>query len=69
LKRLRQDLRQAAHPLSRHPHRTDENDATEQFTFYGGVNNLTDEAPFANRVSYPVSPLGRFFFVGARARF
>ena len=44
-------------------------DATERFTFYGGVNNLTDKAPFANRVSYPVSPVGRFFFVGARARF
>jgi outer membrane receptor protein involved in Fe transport len=44
-------------------------DATERFTFYGGVNNLTDEEPFANRASYPVSPIGRFFFVGARAKF
>lgn len=44
-------------------------DATERFTFYGGVNNLTDEEPLANRVSYPVSPVGRFYFVGARARF
>jgi outer membrane receptor protein involved in Fe transport len=44
-------------------------DATDRFTFYGGVNNLTDEEPFANRVSYPVSPVGRFFFLGARARF
>lgn len=39
------------------------------FSFYGGINNLTDEEPFANRVSYPVSPIGRFFFLGARARF
>ncbi len=44
-------------------------DAADNFTFYGGVNNLTDEEPFANRVSYPVSPRGRSFFVGARARF
>ena len=44
-------------------------DATDRFTFYGGVNNLTDEEPLANRVSYPVSPIGRFFFLGARAKF
>jgi iron complex outermembrane recepter protein len=44
-------------------------DATDRFTFYGGVNNLTDREPFINRSAYPVSPLGRFFFVGARARF
>jgi outer membrane receptor protein involved in Fe transport len=44
-------------------------DATERFTFYGGVNNITDKQPYANRVSYPVSPIGRFFFLGARAKF
>jgi iron complex outermembrane recepter protein len=44
-------------------------DATERFTFYGGVSNLTDEEPYANRVAYPVSPVGRFFFAGARVRF
>ena len=43
-------------------------DASDEVTFYGGVNNLTDEQPFANRVSYPVSPLGRVFFGGVRLR-
>jgi outer membrane receptor protein involved in Fe transport len=44
-------------------------DATDRFTFYGGVNNVTNEEPYINRASYPVSPVGRFFFVGARAKF
>jgi iron complex outermembrane recepter protein len=44
-------------------------DAGDRFTFYGGINNFTNEQPYFNRVSYPVSPVGRFFFVGARARF
>ena len=44
-------------------------DATDRFTFYGGVNNLTNEEPYINRSAYPVNPVGRFFFVGARARF
>lgn len=44
-------------------------DVDERFTLYGGVNNLTDEEPFANAAAYPVSPVGRFFFVGARTRF
>lgn len=44
-------------------------DATDRFTFYGGVNNLTNTEPYPNRVAYPVSPLGRFYFVGARVRF
>lgn len=44
-------------------------DVSEDFTLYGGINNLTDEEPYINRVSYPVTPVGRFFFVGARARF
>ncbi len=43
-------------------------DVNDRFTLYGGINNLTDEEPFANRVAYPVSPLGRFFFIGVRAR-
>ncbi len=44
-------------------------DATDRFTFYGGVNNLTNEEPYINRSAYPVNPVGRFFFVGARTRF
>lgn len=43
-------------------------DANDRFSFYGGINNLTDEEPHINRSSYPVSPVGRFLFVGIRAR-
>lgn len=38
---------------------------SERLSFYGGVNNVTDEDPFRTRVAYPVSPRGRFFFIGA----
>ena len=38
---------------------------SEELSFYGGVNNVTDEDPFRTQVAYPVSPRGRFFFVGA----
>ncbi len=44
-------------------------DVTKRLTFYGGVNNVTDERPLANSSSYPVSPVGRFLFLGARAKF
>ncbi|MEM1381814.1 MAG: TonB-dependent receptor [Pseudomonadota bacterium] len=36
----------------------------EQLTIYGGVNNLTDEEPFATQTAWPVGPRGRFFFFG-----
>ena len=40
----------------------------ERFAFYLGVNNLTDQKPdpasfFTNQ---PISPLGRYFYTGAR---
>ena len=35
------------------------------FTVYGGVNNLTDESPYASELAYPVSPVGRYFYLGA----
>ena len=38
---------------------------SEDLSFYGGVNNITDEDPFRTQVAYPVSPRGRFFFIGA----
>ena len=38
---------------------------SEELSFYGGVNNVTDEDPFRTQVAYPVSPRGRFFFIGA----
>jgi outer membrane receptor protein involved in Fe transport len=37
----------------------------EDFTLYGGINNLTDESPYASELAYPVSPVGRYFYVGA----
>lgn len=40
----------------------------DDFTFYGGVNNFTDQKPaIAANFGYPVSTVGRFFYVGARA--
>jgi outer membrane receptor protein involved in Fe transport len=38
------------------------------FGFYGGVTNLTDQKPdpAAYGTNVPISPLGRFFYIGAR---
>jgi outer membrane receptor protein involved in Fe transport len=36
----------------------------EQYQVYGGVNNIADEKPFLTEYAFPVSPVGRFFFVG-----
>jgi len=36
----------------------------DNFTFYGGVSNLTDEKPFLTERAYPVSPVGRYGFLG-----
>ena len=38
------------------------------FSFYGGVNNLTDQKPdnYSYGTNVPISPLGRFYYVGAR---
>jgi outer membrane receptor protein involved in Fe transport len=33
---------------------------------FGGINNLTDVKPFITERAYPVSPIGRSFFIGAR---
>ena len=37
---------------------------SEQFTFYGGVNNIADKEPFSTQTAWPVGPRGRFFFLG-----
>jgi len=37
-------------------------------TLYGGVNNLTDVEPYPTNSAYPVSPYGRYFFLGLRLR-
>ncbi len=44
-------------------------DATDQVTLYGGVNNLTDEGPYLSSSAYPVSGIGRSFFMGVTAKF
>lgn len=44
-------------------------DATDQITFYGGVNNLTDEEPYIASSAYPVSGIGRTIFLGVTGRF
>ena len=36
----------------------------DQLSVYGGVNNVTDEIPFINQTAWPVSPRGRFVFLG-----
>lgn len=43
-------------------------DAGEQFSIYGGVNNVGNVLPYRNLSSYPVSPYGRFYFLGMRVR-
>jgi len=40
---------------------------SDQLTVYGGVNNLTDEEPYIASRAYPVSGMGRFYFLGVRA--
>lgn len=43
-------------------------DVTDQWQFYGGVNNLFNQKPEIGTSTYPVSSVGRFFFVGAKLR-
>ena len=41
----------------------------KRFTFYGGVNNLTDQKPdVAATNGLPVGAAGRFFYIGAKLR-
>ena len=41
-------------------------DIGERFSIYGGVNNLFDEKPALGATFFPVSAVGRYFYVGAR---
>ena len=41
-------------------------DVDDQFTFFMGVNNLTDQKPDFDDFNYPLSGIGRFFYVGAK---
>lgn len=40
----------------------------EKFDIYAGVNNLFDTKPDIGAVAYPVSAVGRSFFMGIKAK-
>ncbi len=42
---------------------------SDSIDVYGGVNNVGDRLPFITEQAYPVSPIGRNFFLGVTARF
>jgi outer membrane receptor protein involved in Fe transport len=44
-------------------------DVSDEYSIYGGVNNIFNERPFVTEQAFPVSPVGTFFFIGARASF
>ena len=44
-------------------------DVGERFGIYGGVNNLFDAKPGFEYTSYPVSAMGRYFYMGATVSF
>lgn len=39
----------------------------DRFTLYGGINNLFDTKPDVGAVAYPISAVGRSFFMGVKA--
>ena len=43
-------------------------DVNKRFTLYGGVNNLSDQQPGPTLLAYPVEPLGRYLYLGAKVR-
>ena len=43
-------------------------DVNDQFQFYGGVNNLGNQKPDFADFQYPISAIGRSFFVGVKAK-
>ncbi|QUL37821.1 TonB-dependent receptor domain-containing protein [Erythrobacter sp. JK5] len=43
-------------------------DVSDMFDVYGGVNNIFDRQPFVTEQAYPVSPVGTYFYLGARVR-
>jgi outer membrane receptor protein involved in Fe transport len=44
-------------------------DVTDNFSFYGGVNNLTDREPYLASLVRPIGVRGRFFYLGLRGKF
>ncbi|MEG8040194.1 TonB-dependent receptor [Sphingomonas sp. LR60] len=43
-------------------------DITDRFQMFGGVNNVFGQKPELATLSYPVSAVGRYMFVGARVK-
>ncbi|MEI7931614.1 MAG: TonB-dependent receptor [Alphaproteobacteria bacterium] len=41
---------------------------SDKAEFYGGINNFTNQKPEFQDYYYPVSPLGRFFYLGIRVK-
>ena len=41
----------------------------DRFSVYGGINNVGDAAPYLASSAYPVSGMGRFYFLGIRAKY
>ncbi len=44
-------------------------DVNETIRVYGGINNLADKKPFITEFAFPVSPVGRSFFLGVTGNF
>ena len=44
-------------------------DITDAVNLYAGVNNLFDEEPEFGFTSYPISAMGRYFYLGGRVDF
>ncbi len=44
-------------------------EVSDNFELYGGINNVTNREPFIASSAYPVSGVGRFYFLGLRARY
>ncbi|WP_231958204.1 TonB-dependent receptor domain-containing protein [Novosphingobium resinovorum] len=43
-------------------------DVGDEFTIYGGINNLFDQKPDFASLNTPVSAIGRYFFMGAKVK-
>ena len=43
-------------------------DVDDKYTLYGGVNNLFDRKPDDGATAFPVSAVGRSFYVGVKAK-
>jgi outer membrane receptor protein involved in Fe transport len=39
-------------------------DMSNGFSFFAGIDNVTDKKPFVSERAYPVSPVGRYFWAG-----